>query len=235
MRKELSNPSSVFLTTSGGLEPVCQLREPFVHHSPSPHSVASHGYSKSALVGVCTPQKSVNTANQGFSPPQRDSLNIYQQTTACHPPKIYQQNLSNFLANSSLINSCSFSQEKKKNPRPIILPSEYTAFAVPLLESLVHLITAIAQAFLLFSAFYEMSAVLPQSVLKWFPGEISRWLVCKPQHVPKKALRLLQRPGPLAADMSFCQLVSLTLCLSHFTAFPSDLRPPSGQSGNLRP
>lgn len=114
MRTELSNPSSVFLTTSGGLEPVCQLREPFVHHSPSPHSVASHGYSKSALVGVCTPQKSVNTANQGFSPPQRDLLNIYQQTTACHPPKIYQQNLSNFLANSSLINSCSFSQEKKK-------------------------------------------------------------------------------------------------------------------------
>lgn len=116
---------------------------------------------------VFTPQKSVNTANQDFFPLKRQLLSIYQQTPAYYPHKICEQNLSNFL--TSLINSCPLSQ-KKKNPPFIILPPEYTDFAISLLEILRYLTTATLQAFSPLScfllnacySFFECTNVCPQ-------------------------------------------------------------------------
>lgn len=143
---------------------------------------------------VFTPQKSVNTANQGFFPLKRQLLNIYQQTPAYHPHKICEQNLSNFL--TSLINSCPLSKKKKKkNPLFIILPSEYTDFAISLLEILRYLTTATLQAFSPLSCFllnacypfFEYTEVCPQRDI---------WVVDvqNPAHPAKKALRLPTAP-----------------------------------------
>lgn len=121
----------------------------------------------------------VTTETSTHCPPGRPGLlHIYPQTPACPYPKI-SLNLSHFLTNSSLVHSCPFFRERR-TPFPISLPSEYAAVAVSLPESLRHVTTAPPEP-LLFSAFCEMLAVGSVTGCKCVPGEVPRWLVCKPQ------------------------------------------------------